>query len=151
MPEKQNEFILQHFLPYRLVNTAERASHALSTLYADKFDMTIPEWRIVATLGSQKTLTAKVIGQKTQMDKVTVSRAITRLSDKAFIDKQRDPQDGRAVKLNLSKAGWRVYKTLIPAVLAWEQQLTAEFTPEEMKLLHMLLSRLQNQLEKLGH
>ena len=151
MSDKHDGFILQHFLPYRLVNTAERASHALSTLYADKFDMTIHEWRIVATLGSQKNLTAKVIGQKTQMDKVAVSRAITRLSKKAFVDRQRDPQDGRALKLNLSKAGQKVYKSLIPAVLAWEQQFTAEFSPEEMELLHMLLSRLQSQLEKLGY
>lgn len=151
MPEQKYEFILQHFLPYRLVNTAERASHALSTLYADKFDMTIPEWRIVATLGSQDNLTAKVIGQKTQMDKVTVSRAINRLSEKEFVDRQRDPQDGRAIKLNLSKIGRKVYKTLIPAVLAWEQQFTAEFSAEEVELLHVLLSRLQNQLEKLGY
>jgi len=151
VPDNQNGFILQHFLPYRLVNTAERASHALSTLYADKFDITIPEWRILATLGSQNNLTAKAIGQKTQMDKVTVSRAIARLSEKEFVDRRRDPQDGRAIKLNLSKAGRKVYKTLIPAVLAWEQQFTAEFAPEEMELLHMLLSRLQNQLEKLGH
>lgn len=151
MSDNQNGFILQHFLPYRLVNTAERASHALSTLYADKFDMTIPEWRIVATLGSQNNLTAKAIGQQTQMDKVTVSRAITKLSEKAFVDRQPDPQDGRAIKLNLSKIGRKVYKTLIPAVLAWEQQFTAELAPEEIELLHMLLSRLQNQLEKLGH
>lgn len=151
MSDKQNGFILQHFLPYRLVNIAERTSHALSTLYADKFDMTIPEWRIVATLGSQSNLTAKVIGQRTQMDKVTVSRAITRLSEKALVDRQKDPQDGRALKLNLSKAGWNVYRTLVPAVLAWEQKLTAEFTSEEMELLHMMLNRLQNQLEKFGH
>jgi len=151
VPDKQTGFVLQHFLPYRLVNTAERTSHALSTLYADKFDMSIPEWRIVATLGSENNLTAKVIGQRTQMDKVTVSRAISRLSDKAFVDRQKDPQDGRSLKLNLSKAGQKVYRTLIPAVLAWEQQLTTEFAPEEMEQLHMLLSRLQDQLEKLGH
>lgn len=151
MTDKKNEFILQHFLPYRLVNTAERTSHALSTLYADKFDMTIPEWRIVATLGSQDSLTAKVIGQRTQMDKVTVSRAINKLSQKALVDKHKDPQDGRSVKLNLSKAGWKVYKTLIPAVVAWEQKFTAEFTSEEMQQLHTLLTRLQQRLETLGH
>jgi DNA-binding MarR family transcriptional regulator len=151
VPDKINEFTLQHFLPYRLVNIAERTSHALSTLYANKFDMTIPEWRILATLGSQNDLTAKTIGQQTQMDKVTVSRAINRLSDKAFINRQRDPHDGRAIKLNLSKDGSIVYKTLIPAVLTWEQQLTSEFTPEDVKQLHKLLSRLQHQLEKLGH
>lgn len=151
MPEKHNDFTLQHFLPYRLVNVAERTSHALSTLYATKFNMTIPEWRILATLGSQTNLTAKTIGQMTQMDKVTVSRAINKLSDKTYIIRQRDPQDGRAIKLNLSKDGAHVYKKLTPAVLAWEQQLTSEFKPDEIRELHNLLSRLQHQLEKLGH
>lgn len=151
MTDKHHDFTLQHFLPYRLVNVAERTSHALSTLYATKFNMTIPEWRILATLGSQKDLTAKTIGQQTQMDKVTVSRAINKLSDKAFIIRQRDSQDGRAIKLNLSKDGTLVYKKLTPAVLAWEQQLTSEFEPDEIRELHKLLSRLQHQLEKLGH
>jgi DNA-binding MarR family transcriptional regulator len=151
MHRKYNEFTLQNFLPYRLVNIAERTSHALSTLYATKFDMTIPEWRVLATLGSQNNLTAKTIGQQTQMDKVTVSRAITRLSDKKYINRQPDPHDGRSIKLNLSKDGASVYKTLTPAALAWEQQLTAEFASEDIKQLHTLLSRLQDQLEKLGH
>lgn len=151
MPDKKNDFFLQHFLPYQLVNTAERASRALSTLYADNFHMSIAEWRILATLGSQDNLTAKAIGQQTHMDKVTVSRAITRLSEKAYVDRQKDPLDNRSLKLNLSKRGREVYRTLIPAILTWEQQFTAEFTPEEVVLLHMLLSRLQHQLEKLGH
>lgn len=151
MSRHKTEFVLQHFLPYRLVNTAERASHSLSTLYADKFQMSIAEWRILATLGSQDNLTAKIIGQQTHMDKVTVSRAITRLSEKTYIDRQKDPLDSRSIKLNLSKNGRKVYRTLIPAVLAWEQQFTAEFTPDEVELLHKLLSRLQHQLEKLGH
>ena len=43
--------VLERFLPYRLNVLASLTSNALAQIYADRFGLTIPAWRVVATLG----------------------------------------------------------------------------------------------------
>ncbi len=149
MPKKEEAFILQRFLPYRLVNTAEKTSLALSRIYSEQFDLSIPEWRIMATLGAEEVLTAKQLSERTQMNKVTVSRAIARLSDKKYLTKADDPADGRVVYLGLSSAGKGIYKKIVPRAMAWEEQLTENLSKQELEQLHSLLSKLQQRLAEL--
>lgn len=149
MPKKNEVFVLQSFLPYRLVNTAEHTSVALSKIYSDQFDLSIPEWRILATLGAEEVLTAKQLSERTQMNKVTVSRAIARLSEKKYLAKEDDPADGRVANLSLSSAGKSTYRKLIPRVMDWETQLTENLSKQELKQLHSLLSKLQKRLSEL--
>src|SRR5689334_13638909 len=70
---------LTRFLPYRLSVLANTVSHTLAKLYEKRFGITIPEWRIIAVLGGGETMSAGEIAQRTAMDKVQVSRAISRM------------------------------------------------------------------------
>lgn len=149
MPKKKEAFVLQRFLPYRLVNTAEHTSVALSRIYSDQFDLSIPEWRILATLGAEGVLTAKQLSERTQMSKVTVSRATARLSEKKYLAREDDPVDGRVARLSLSSAGKRTYRKLVPRVMDWETQLTEDLSKQELEQLHALLSKLQKRLSEL--
>jgi len=149
MPNKKEAFVLSRFLPYRLVNTAEKTSMALSKIYSDQFNLSIPEWRIMATLGAEGGLTAKQLSDRTQMNKVTVSRAIARLSDKKHLVKEGDPADGRVIYLSLSSAGKSTYKKLIPRVLDWEARFTENLSKQELEQLHSLFSKLQKRLSDL--
>ena len=45
---------LNSFLPYVLANLAERVSSSLSHIYADEFQLTIPEWRGIANLAERR-------------------------------------------------------------------------------------------------
>lgn len=60
---------LDTFLPYRLSVLANTVSSAFARLYADRFDLTIPEWRVMAVLGSQAPLSAGEVAARTAMDK----------------------------------------------------------------------------------
>ena len=42
---------LESFLPYRLSVLSNRVSAAIAQDYAERFDMTVPEWRTMAALG----------------------------------------------------------------------------------------------------
>ena len=53
---------LERFLPYRLNVVAEGVSRALSRLYAERYGIGIPEWRVIATLGQYDRMTAKQVG-----------------------------------------------------------------------------------------
>jgi hypothetical protein len=50
---------LEEFLPYRLNVCASLISHALSRIYAERYKIGNPEWRVLVTLGQFGTMTAK--------------------------------------------------------------------------------------------
>ncbi|MFD0387345.1 MarR family winged helix-turn-helix transcriptional regulator [Tistrella bauzanensis] len=120
---------LERFLPYRLSVLANRISSTLARAYADRFDLTIPEWRVVAVLGRFAPLTANAICDATEMDKVTVSRAVQRLERAGRIERTVDDADRRRVLLRLSPAGLDILARIAPLALDYEDRLIAELTP----------------------
>ncbi|MCB2026951.1 MAG: MarR family transcriptional regulator, partial [Ottowia sp.] len=71
---------LGSFLPYVLNNLAERVSAGMAGIYADEFELSIPEWRVLANLAEHGTLNARQIVEFTTMEKSKVSRAVNNLS-----------------------------------------------------------------------
>ena len=69
---------LEHFLPYRLSVLSNRISQAIARIYAERFDLSITEWRLMAVMGRYPDLTAAQLVERTAMDKVAVSRAVAR-------------------------------------------------------------------------
>ena len=67
------------FLPYRLSVLANRVSRELAALYGERFGIAIPEWRVIAVLGQHTDVSADFVCARTDMDRVTVSRAVARL------------------------------------------------------------------------
>ena len=106
-PRRRREAPLQldQFLPYRFSILAKRLSDALAREYAERFALTIPEWRVMAVLGHDGELSASGVCERTLMDKVTVSRAVARLVDQERIERQIDTSDRRRTRLCLSTAG----------------------------------------------
>jgi DNA-binding MarR family transcriptional regulator len=100
-------------------------SASLADAYKD-MGITVPQWRILATLGELGELTAKAIALHTHLDKVTVSRAVTLLSEKKLIKRTVSKKDARAVDISLSHEGSTVYKTLIEIVEAWQADTLAK-------------------------
>ena len=59
--KKHRTLMLNQFLPYRMVNLADGISNACSKIYREEFDVSIPEWRILARLAEHEKLNAKDI------------------------------------------------------------------------------------------
>lgn len=71
--------VLERFLPYQLSVLANTVSGAGAVAYEERFDLTIPEWRVIAVLTRYPGLSAREVAQKSRMDAVAVSRAVSRL------------------------------------------------------------------------
>ncbi len=134
--------VLEDFLPYRLSILSNRVSRAIAARYAKAFDLTIPEWRIIAVLGRRPGLTAKEIAEATEMDKVAVSRAVARLVAARRIAARSDPDDARRQPLALTREGESVHARIAPMALASEQKLLAALDGRERAQLETLLDRL---------
>lgn len=142
-------FTLHEFLPYRIVNFAERVSKSLSAIYEQEFDISIAEWRILAHLGENQVALPKDIALQTFMDKARVSRALKLLFRKKLIVKIPCEDDKRAYWVSFSKTGKRLYSAIVPKALAWENNVLAALGHAERESFLRALQTLDARLDKL--
>lgn len=133
---------LERFMPYRLSVLSNRVSALIGKLYSDKFNLTIPEWRILAVLGRYGEMTATEVASRTAMDKVRVSRAIARLLESGRLARRVDPQDRRRLTLEMTEAGRSVYDQIVPLALSAEQRLLAGIPQADLAAFERLATHL---------
>ncbi|MEZ5955789.1 MAG: MarR family winged helix-turn-helix transcriptional regulator [Hyphomonadaceae bacterium] len=141
-PTPSDLLVLEDFLPYRLSILSNRVSRAIATRYAEAFDLTIPEWRIIAVLGRRPGLTAKEVAEATEMDKVAVSRAVAKLVNARRVSTRSDAADARKQLLSLTLSGEGLHARIAPMALAAEQKLLAALGAQDRRHLDDLIGRL---------
>ena len=146
----KQEFDLENFLPYRLSVLANTISQGIAQIYQKIYGLSVPEWRVVAILGRYPGLTASEVGERTVMDKVTVSRAVNALLHKNFIERLTHRNDRRKRPLRLTSGdGQSMLDDLLPKVLAYETALQSAMTRTESRDFDQLIDRLQRTASQL--
>lgn len=140
------DFRLETFLPYRLNQAAERVSQSFAAQYRARYQMTRPEWRTLAALGSYGLMTATEIGANSSMHKTKVSRAVRALEEKRWLKRSEHAEDRRVEHLELTHAGKRIYGEMIELARAYEQQLVGLLGTEDLAKLEAGLTALEAQL-----
>ena len=133
---------LETFLPYRLNRLAEDVSRNFSRIYRDRFGITRPEWRLLATLGQYGTMTATAVGQHSAMHKTKVSRAVAALQQRHWLTRTPDDADRRIEHLRLTSAGLAAYRELVPIAHAFEARLLAALSDSDKKAVLRLITEL---------
>jgi DNA-binding MarR family transcriptional regulator len=141
---------LEHFLPYRLSVLANLTSSTIAVAYQRRFDLSIPEWRVIAVLSRYPGLSAREVAQKSRMDAVAVSRAVNRLLRAGRLRRTVAAADRRRSVLQVSRAGAAVYRQVAPLALRFEQDLLASFTAADRALLDRVIGKLQARAEVLA-
>jgi DNA-binding MarR family transcriptional regulator len=144
------DFALERFLPYRLSVLTNTISRAFARRYAERFGLTIAEWRVMAVLGRFAPLSAGDVADRTAMDKVQVSRAVARLRRRRLLARAIDGADRRRSALSLSAAGQAIHRAIVPEARAIESALTEELSARERYALDGLLARLDARARALG-
>ncbi|MGL6043082.1 MAG: MarR family winged helix-turn-helix transcriptional regulator [Sandaracinobacteroides sp.] len=133
---------LSAFLPYRLSIASNAVSDRVAQVYQARFGLKIPEWRVLAVLAEHGEATQAALVAATQMDKMTVSRAVSGLAGRALL--ARTPAaDRRTLVLKLTAQGEALYGEIAPLALMIEGQVLQGFTPAERNQLMALLARLE--------
>ena len=144
-----NALQLRQFLPYRLNDLAERVSRGLAQSYSRDFDLTVAEWRVLATLAEHGAGQARQVARWTNLDKVRVSRAVSRLAERGLLRRRRNETDLRTADLSLTCAGEDLVATIAPRALAWEARLLDGLPPGEREALERALVLLEARLDAL--
>jgi DNA-binding MarR family transcriptional regulator len=130
---------LEQFLPYRLNRIAAAVSQDFRSVYGPHHDLTIPEWRVLATLGQFEEMSAKAIGRHSAMHKTKVSRAVRALEERRWLRRRQSEEDRREEILTLTAQGERVYRQIVPKALAFERRLLEQLGAEVGPFLKALV------------
>ena len=133
---------LEEFLPYRLNVVANLVSQALSRIYAERYDIGVPEWRVLVTLGQYGVMTAKQIGEHTHMHKTKVSRAVAQLEKRKFVARRANRDDLRESFLSLAAPGRTIYEDLAPSALEFAARLVEVLEPHDRIAFDRALTQL---------
>ena len=140
--EKSDALLLADFLPYRLSVLSNRISRSIADRYEERFQLTLPEWRVMAVLGEEPDLSAGQVADRTAMDKVAVSRAVNKLLEAGRIERHFSNEDRRRSVIALSNEGQQIYREIIPLALDYEAKLLEHFSDEEKSQLDALIIKL---------
>jgi DNA-binding MarR family transcriptional regulator len=140
---------LEEFLPYRLNVVASLASQALSSVYAERYGIGVPEWRVLVTLGQYGTMTGKAIGAHSHMHKTKVSRAVALLETRKLVTRRANREDMREHRLALTAAGRAIYQDLVPVAAAFARRLIEAVDPADRAAFDRTLARLTERAAKL--
>ena len=133
---------LDQFLPYQLNVCANLVSQALSRVYAERYKIGVPEWRVLVTLGEFGNMTAKAIGVHSHMHKTKVSRAVALLERRKLVARRANRADLREAFLSLTPAGRDIYNDLAPMALNFARQLMETIDPVDRAALDRALRKL---------
>jgi len=145
-----DQLTLEDFLPYRLSITSHTVSTNIARVYEKRFGVSIPEWRVIAILGRYPGLSAVEVAERTLMDKVAVSRAVTKLVKNGRIDREFADADRRRSILNLSQEGRQVHNEIAPLALQFERELLQDISDEDYQTFSAVLEQLLEKARKLG-
>jgi len=135
---------LDDFLPYQLSVTSNAVSGVIARTYDRLFGLKIPEWRLIAVLAEGGELTQQALVARTEMDKMTVSRAAQALVERGLVTRVRHGSDKRAHLLELSGDGRRLYAEVAPQALEFEARVLRELSEAEVVQLKATLAKLKD-------
>jgi MarR family transcriptional regulator for hemolysin len=101
-----------------------------------------PVWLVLLSIvqgkpGSQLDL-ARAVG----IEGPTLTRHLDGLEEAGLVVRRRDPDDRRAIRVELTEAGERLFADLRQAAISFNDKLTAGLDEAELEGLHALLDRL---------
>ncbi len=142
-----NIFELEKYLPYQLVKLAKKVTDAGNAEFAAPFNVSLAEWRIIATIGQAGTISSRGLPDRTFMDKSKVSRALIKLETKKLIAREQNNEDNRSALLKFTPLGVELYNMLVRLALQWETDLLSVFSVEEKNTFISSLEKLENRIQ----
>ncbi len=143
------DFRLEEFLPYQLSVAANRVSRLFAQRYSGAHGLTIPEWRVLATIARFGIVSPTAVGEWTAMDKVKVSRAAAGLVAHGLIRQSPDPNDGRGRLLRLTRKGETVHRAVVAMAKSLEAALAEAVGRTQWVALRKALVRLNAHVQSI--
>ena len=131
---------ISELLSYRLSRTSSALSRSAALRYRREFDVSLGEWRTIALIAADPTLTLNRLARRAGLDKAQMSRVVRGLVERGLV--RRTESAGRSHQLALTEAGVETYRGLIGAANERDAAFAAIFSGDEERVLVCALEKL---------
>jgi DNA-binding MarR family transcriptional regulator len=104
---------VESYVPY-LVNRAATAMLNYAARDFAKFDLTVPQWRILLTLWHHQVCRFGELSTLTSIAPPTLSRLLNAMRTSGIVKQKRTEADSRSVEVSLTAAGRALFEKTIP-------------------------------------
>ena len=129
-------------LPIALLRARE-ASTRLFKPHIDRYDLTMPQWRVIRALAEDGPLDAKTVAERCVILPPSLTRIFRALTARG-LTRAVETADARRHMLELTDAGRAIHRTVVEASEVTYVQLEGAFGRERMQTLLGLLNELRD-------
>jgi len=126
----------------QLAHSAKSVSRAFGDALAE-VGGSVPTWLILTNLMGESWPAQHQLARALRIEGPTLTRHLDGLEDAGLVVRTREPNDRRAVRVELTDAGRATHAELLQAVIGFNRRLTAGLDKEELEQLRGLLARLE--------
>ncbi|MGN6086587.1 MarR family winged helix-turn-helix transcriptional regulator [Trinickia sp.] len=132
--------------PYLLNRVGVRMGELFSRRIAS-YGVTLPMYRVMAALGEVPNQRLNDLAAMTTVELSTLSRLIGTMEKMKLVLRSRLENNARTVAINLTEAGAKKLKELMPIAQHFEQVAVSKLSPSALKTLKKTLSEIYDLLD----
>lgn len=140
--------MLEQFFPYRFAIAAELFSAQLVEVYGREFGLSREEWRLIFLLQDGSEVTSIDLVRRATLTKVQITRASQKLEAKGLISRRVEENDKRLRVFQLTEAGLRMFKQILPKIEARANGILGNLSAEDRRALDQGIYALTKSLKK---
>jgi DNA-binding MarR family transcriptional regulator len=106
-------------------------------------ELTPTQWAALAKLAETGPCSQNQLGRLTAMDVATIKGVIDRLTARGLTETSSDPEDGRRLRVSLTRAGQQLVDKVASNALAISRETLTPLDPRERELFVALLEKLR--------
>ena len=134
-------YILDEQIGFILRQVSQR--HAVIFARDIGADLTSTQWAALSKLAEVGPCSQNQLGRLTAMDVATIKGVIDRLTARGLTETSSDPEDGRRLRVSLTRAGQQLTEKVAANALAISKETLAPFDSRERELLVAMLEKLR--------
>jgi DNA-binding MarR family transcriptional regulator len=134
-------YVLDEQIGFILRQVSQR--HAMIFARDIGADLTSTQWAALSKLAETGPCSQNQLGRLTAMDVATIKGVIDRLTARGLTETSADPEDGRRLRVSLTRAGQQLTEKVAANALAISKETLAPLDPRERELFVALLERLR--------
>lgn len=131
---------LDRYVPGLLLWLSNKISSSASSIYHEKFQIGVTDWRLLSYFKIYPWSTASKACELMGLDKAAVSRSITFLVSNGWLESR--PLGLRKIEYHVTASGQKLHSMVFKIAMAREQALLDGFSDVEKELLIAMLKRM---------
>lgn len=128
-------------IPLKLLKARE-VTMAFFRPVLQEIPLTEQQWRVIRALYEYEELESKQLAELCCILSPSLTGIISRLEQQSYIQRRRSPEDQRRVLISLTEEAKSMFERISPTLEATYQEITRQFSPENMEQLDNLLNKL---------